>query len=131
MSIHYLKKPLITKLLSLIVFYCLLPVSLSAQQNNINFSNLSAINYKDKIIQLEKYTVPKKYIDKSSQAWYAEILTDRNKSLLSSFKENNLIDDTLLLKKCNSILNTIMIQSISILTDLLLPMLPVTEKVLL
>ena len=111
MSIHYLKKPLITKLLSLIVFYCLLPVSLSAQQNNINFSNLSAINYKDKIIQLEKYTVPKKYIDKSSQAWYAEILTDRNKSLLSSFKENNLIDDTLLLKKCNSILNRISISN--------------------
>ena len=81
--------------------------SLHAQQNTINFSPLSSVKYKEKIAQLEKYTVPKNYTEKSAQAWYEEILTGRNKSLLYSFKEDNVLYDTLLLNKCNSILNRI------------------------
>lgn len=107
MSIKYLKKPLLTKPLCLLLFYCLLQVTLPAQENSIKFSNLGSLVYGAKITQLENYTVPKKYADKSSQAWYTEILTDRNKSLLTSFKEDNLIDDSLLLKKCNSIFSKI------------------------
>lgn len=80
---------------------------LQAQQGNIVFSPLGAAVYKSKIADLEKYKVPKNYTDKSAQAWYEEILTDRNKSLLFSFKENMLLHDSLLLEKCNSILERI------------------------
>ena len=76
-----------------------------AQQININFSNLGAEKYKEKIDQLEKYKPPIKYAEKSAQAWYNEILSDRNKSLLTAFKKDELIFDTLLLNKCNSILH--------------------------
>ena len=107
MSKKFPKELLLKKLVFNFILYCLSPVSLLAQQSSINFSNLSSVNYKEKIAQLESYTVPKKYSDKSSQAWYTEILTDRNKSLLSSFKEDDLINDTLLLKKCNSIFKKI------------------------
>ena len=78
-----------------------------AQQAGNNFSMLGSVKYKEKIIQLEKYIVPKIYTEKSPQAWYDEILTDHNKNLLSSFKDDKLIYDTLLLNKCNSILNRI------------------------
>lgn len=80
---------------------------LQAQQNTSYFSELSSTRYKDKIAQMEKYSVPKNYTDKSAQAWYEEILTDRNKGLLYAFKENNLIYDTVLLNKCNWIFNRI------------------------
>lgn len=107
MFLKYPEKMLLIKYLSIFIFLWILPFFLSAQQNSFYFSNLSSLDYKTKIIELENYSVPQKYPDKSSQAWYKEILTDRNKSLLSSFKDDNIIDDTLLLKKCNSILNKI------------------------
>jgi predicted SprT family Zn-dependent metalloprotease len=93
----------------LFTFICLGTIipSVFAQSGIINFSTLGSIDYKEKITQLEKYIVPKKYADKSSQAWYDEILTDRNKSLLASFKDDKLIDDSLLLNKCNSIFKKI------------------------
>lgn len=78
-----------------------------SQSGVINFSTLGSVDYKEKIFQLEKYTVPKKYSDKSSQAWYDEILTDRNKRLLASFKDDKLINDSLLLNKFKSILKKI------------------------
>lgn len=109
MSTKSPEKLLINKLIFSFILCCLIPVFLVAQEKNINFSTLSSTNYKEKIAQLESYTVAKKYPDKSSQAWYTEILTDRNKSLLSSFKDDNLIDDTLLLKKCNIIFNRIIV----------------------
>ena len=80
---------------------------LEAQQSNISFSTLGSANYKEKITQLEKSVAPKKYAEKSAQAWYNEIITDRNKTLLNAFKDDDLIYDTLLLNKCNSILNRI------------------------
>ena len=100
-----LLKPHRLKVLYSFILYSFLPVYLLAQQSPISFSSLSSVEYSNKITQLENYKVPKKYPDRSSQAWYNEILTDRNTSLLSSFKEDNLIGDTLLLKKCNSIFN--------------------------
>lgn len=95
------------KLLFTFIIIGIITSSATSQQGLISFSTLGSIDYKEKIAQLEKYTVPKKYSDKSAQAWYDEILTDRNKSLLASFKEDKLIDDSLLLNKCNSIFKKI------------------------
>lgn len=86
-------------------FFAVVPAQ--AQQNGFYFSPLSSVYYKDKIAQLGKYSVPKLYTDKSSQAWYDEIVTGRNKGLLDAFKEDNIIYDTLLLNKCYSIFNRI------------------------
>ncbi|CAN5526788.1 hypothetical protein BH11BAC3_BH11BAC3_04270 [soil metagenome] len=80
---------------------------LKAQQNPIIFSPLSSGFYQAKINQLQKYTVPQKYTDKSPQAWYKEMMTDRNTALIHLFKDDGVIYDTLLLNKCNSIGNRI------------------------
>ena len=80
---------------------------IQAQQPDFSFSQLGSVQYKDKITKLEKLSIAKRYTDKSSQAWYDEIMTDRNKGLLHSFKEDELIYDTLLLNPCNSILKRI------------------------
>jgi hypothetical protein len=95
------------KILFSLIFCCLISIVTIAQQNSFNFSPLSSDFYKEKIGQLEKYTVPKYYSDKSSQAWYDEIMNDKNKSLLTMFKDNDIVYDTLLLNKCNSILKRI------------------------
>jgi len=92
--------------------FCILFFSISClqcygQQTEINFSALSADSYADKIAQLKKYAVPKFYKEKSAQAWYEEILTDRNKGLLTEFEENQVVKDALLLDKCNTILKRI------------------------
>ena len=87
-------------------FLIIVFAQLNAQQN-FSFGELSSAKYKDKIAQLEKYKAPTKYTEKSAQAWYSEILTDRNKDLLESFKQNNIVDDSLLLDKCNNILKRI------------------------
>jgi Peptidase family M48 len=78
-----------------------------SQQSNYDFATLGSTKYADKIKQLEKFVVPKYYTDKSSQAWYDEFLTDRNKSLLASFKNNEILYDSVLLDKCNAILKRI------------------------
>lgn len=78
-----------------------------AQQHNISFSPLSSTQYQTKIDQLEKYAVPKKYAEKSAQAWYKEMMTDRNLALKDLFKNDAVIYDTLLLNKCNSIASRI------------------------
>jgi hypothetical protein len=82
----------------------LAPHGLIAQSPDTYFSSLGSTCYKEKISRLENYVVPKKYAEKSSQAWYDEILKDQNKSLLYSFKEDRLVNDTLLLNKCYGIL---------------------------
>ena len=83
------------------------PFCTKAQQATSGFSALGSAIYKDKIAELDKYTVPKKYSEKSAQAWYDEILTERKKALLGAFKDDDVIYDTLLLNKCNSIFNRI------------------------
>jgi predicted SprT family Zn-dependent metalloprotease len=95
------------KLLFTLLILGIIPAHLRAQGSDIYFSALGSSNYQEKITQLEKYVVPKHYSEKSSQAWYEEILTDRNKNLLYLFKEDGLVYDTLLLSKCNSIFNKI------------------------
>jgi hypothetical protein len=82
-------------------------VQTRAQQTAPNFSPAGSAQYKEKIAQLEKYAVPKIYPDKESQKWYEDIKTGNNKSLLQAFKDDDLIYDTLLLNKCNGILNRI------------------------
>ncbi|MEO6718900.1 MAG: M48 family metallopeptidase [Ferruginibacter sp.] len=81
--------------------------NVNAQQNGVTFSPLGSTQYQEKINQLEKYIVPKKYTEKSAQAWYQEMMTDRNKALIHLFKDDAIIYDTLLLSKCNNIANRI------------------------
>ncbi len=87
------------KLSFIIMLLALIPVWGNAQQSTTGFSALGSIIYKDKIAELEKYSVPKKYPEKSAQAWYDEILTNRKKALLSAFKDDDVIYDSLLLNK--------------------------------
>ena len=94
--------------------YCIAMLILSAaciksfgQTSSTEFSALSSVAYKDRIAAMEKFKVQKIYSDKSAQAWYEEFMTDRNNSLLDQFKNNNIVHDTLLLNKCNSILTRI------------------------
>lgn len=90
-----------------LLFSSFLAAAVNAQQSDNSFSPLSSTCYTDKIAQLKKYTVPKTYPDKSSQAWYEEILKAGNKSLLEAFEDDELVKDSLLLNKCNSILKRI------------------------
>jgi len=83
------------------------PCNITAQQNPIAFSPLGAAQYQSRMNQLQKYTVPIKYTEKSAQAWYQEMMTDRNTALMQLFKNDAVIYDTLLLNKCNSIANRI------------------------
>ena len=76
-----------------------------AQNDNAYYAALSSVVYKDRIIELEKFKVPKMFSDKSAQAWYDEIISGRNSSLLEQFKKDRIIHDTLLLNKCNSIVS--------------------------
>ena len=95
------------KLLFIIIIFASGLQCVRAQQSTTAFSALSSKIYKDKITEFEKYSVPKKYSERSAQAWYDEILTDRKKALLSAFKDDDVIYDSLLLNKCNSIFNRI------------------------
>ncbi|MEO7768977.1 MAG: M48 family metallopeptidase, partial [Ferruginibacter sp.] len=81
--------------------------NIDAQKSSINFSPLGATQYQASITQLEKYTVPNKYTDKSAQAWYHEMMTDRNGALIRLFKDNAVVYDTILLNKCNRIASRI------------------------
>jgi len=85
------------------VLILLVPNPIAAQTNVIAFSPLGSAHYQQKIAELQKFTVPTKYSEKSAQAWYKEMMTDRNTSLLHTFKDDDLIYDTLLLNKCNMI----------------------------
>lgn len=100
-------KLLLTKPFLILLLLSFLVAKLYAQQSGVNFSPLGSTLYKEKIAQLEKYTPPKIYPDKESQKWYEDIKTGNNKSLLLAFKDDDLIYDTLLLNKCNGILNKI------------------------
>jgi hypothetical protein len=81
--------------------------NVNGQQGTIAFSSLSSIQYQARIDQLEKYTVPKKYTERSAQAWYQEMMTDRNTALIQLFRNDQVIYDTLFLNKCNSIASRI------------------------
>ncbi len=90
-----------------LAFLCVVcAIAVNAQTDN-NFSVLSSTSYTDKIAQLKKYKVPKNYPDKPAQAWYEEILKGRNKDLLDAFENNELVNDTFLLNRCNAVLKKI------------------------
>lgn len=86
-----------------ILFAIILCNNAIAQKDNAYYSALSSEVYKDRIKELESFKVPKMYADKSAQAWYDEIISGRNSSLLEQFKKNRIVHDTMLLNKCNSI----------------------------
>jgi Zn-dependent protease with chaperone function len=95
------------KFMLYLLFINFITLNTYSQQTNYDFATLGSTKYADKIKQLEKFVVPKFYKDKSSQAWYDEFLTDRNKSLLDAFKNNKILYDSVLLGKCNTILKRI------------------------
>ena len=95
-------KYLFSFLLTCIVFF-----TATAQQISYDFATLSAIKYADKIKQFEKFKAPKVFTDKASQVWYDEFVTDRNSTLSFAFRHNDIIYDSILLDKCNSILKRI------------------------
>lgn len=104
--ISFLKYPAASipvKIFVAILFTAIHAGNINAQQGPIAFSPLGATHYQSRIHLLEKYTVPKKYTEKSAQAWYQEMMTDRNTALMQIFKNDAVIYDTLLLNKCNSI----------------------------
>lgn len=86
---------------------CVAAFSATSQPTDVNFSKLGSAAYKDRIAELEKFKAPKNYADKSAQAWYAEFVTEKNKTLLSAFKDDEVLHDSTLLSKCNSIIKKI------------------------
>lgn len=105
----FLKKTATTKIkvVLAISFITVLSGNLPAQQNKITFSALGSAQYQSKISQLEKFSIPKHYQEPSAQAWYQEMLTGRNTTLIQLFKNNAVIYDTLLLNKCRNIADRI------------------------
>lgn len=95
------------KIVMAILLTAMFLCNVNGQQNSIAFSPLGSTQYQTRINQLEKYTVPKKYTEKSAQQWYEEMMTARNKSLTHLFKDDETIYDTLLLNKCNNIASRI------------------------
>lgn len=78
-----------------------------AQPGEVLFSNRSSSEYLTKIQTLEQYKVSKAYDEKSAQAWYDEILTNRKDELIEIFKDDHVLHDTLLLNLCNRIFDRI------------------------
>ena len=107
--ISFLKYPVTArvKILAASLLTIMFSVNVNGQQNGIAFSSLGSAQYQTKINQLEKYSVPKKYTEKSAQAWYQEMMIDRNTALMHLFKDDEVIYDTLFLNKCNSIASRI------------------------
>ncbi len=78
-----------------------------AQSATQYFSPLSTDVYTTKIAALKARKVPVKYTDKKEQSTYAGIIKDRDQSILSDFENNRIVHDTMLLNKCNRIVQKI------------------------
>ena len=91
--------------------------NVNGQQSSITFSPLSSAQYQARIDQLEKYGIPKKYTERSAQAWYREMITDRNNALIHLFRNDEVIYDTLFLNKCHSIAGRIIAANKNYLFD--------------
>ena len=91
-----------------IIILILLYTSVAYSQSNFYyFSPLSSNAYKSKISTYKNRKIPVEYADKKSQKTYAEIIKERNENLTEEFENDELLYDTLLLNKCNSIFNRI------------------------
>ena len=77
----------------------------NAQNNAYYFSPLSSDVFTDKIDAYKQRKIAVVYTDKKKQKAYSEIIKERNEDLVSEFERNELLYDTMLLNKCNSILN--------------------------
>ncbi len=75
-----------------------------AQTGAYYFSPLSSTVFTTKIAELKQRTIPVLFADKKKQKTYAEIIKDRNESLVLEFEHDEILNDTLLLGKCNNIL---------------------------
>jgi len=82
-----------------------------AQPNAQNFSPLSNTIYQQKISELKDRKPTLIYPDKKQQKTYTEIISERNKDLVEDFEKNQIVGDTLLLNKCNSIITKMKISN--------------------
>ncbi|MCY7291002.1 MAG: M48 family metalloprotease, partial [Ferruginibacter sp.] len=78
-----------------------------AQNNSYYFSPLSSDVFTSRIDAYKQRKIPAVYTDKKKQKTYSEILKERNEDLVLEFERNELLYDTLLLNKCNAILNRV------------------------
>ena len=78
-----------------------------SQNKSYQFSPLSSDVYAGKISTYKQRKIPVAYTDKKKQKTYTEILKDRNEDLSLEFERNELLYDTLLLNKCNTIFKKI------------------------
>lgn len=89
-------------LLIVALFSCI--GSAFCQQANSYFSERSAVAYKERIAALKASTAPQKYKDKKQQTTYADLVKSANEYAYKTLEANEIIYDTLLLKKCGSII---------------------------
>jgi hypothetical protein len=78
-----------------------------SQTGSEYFSPLSTTAYVQRITVLKARPIRTAYEDKKEQKTYAEIIKDRNESILSDFENDRIVYDTLLLNKSQSIIQRI------------------------
>lgn len=88
------------------IFLCLAGI-VQAQSATQYFSPLSADVYATKIAELKARKPQVKYTEKKEQNTYAGIIKERDESILSDFENNRIVQDTMLLNKCNRIIQKI------------------------
>ena len=76
-----------------------------SQSNTYYFSPLSSDVFTGRINAYKQRKIPIIYTDKKKQKTYSEIIKERNEDLVIEFENNELLDDTMLLNKCYTILN--------------------------
>ena len=83
------------------------------QMNTEYFSPLSAGSYSQKIAELKARIVPIIFTEKKEQKTYAEIINERNKSIVDALEQNRIVYDTMLLNKCKAIIEKIKVANMS------------------
>ncbi len=83
------------------------------QMNTEYFSPLSAGSYSQKIAELKARSVPIIFTEKKEQKTYAEIINERNKSIVDALEQNRIVYDTMLLNKCKAIIEKIKVANMS------------------
>ena len=75
-----------------------------SQSNAYYFSALSSDVFTGQITAYKQRQIPIVYTDKKKQKIYSEIFKERNEDLVLEFESNELLYDTMLLNRCNTIL---------------------------
>ena len=98
---------LINKVTLFFVFILMLINPAFSQYESNYFSPLSKDAYAQKITEIKARKIVKRYEDKDEQKYFESVVKLRNESLQKSLEDNSIIHDTLLLNRCNLILEKI------------------------